>query len=207
MSAHSHPSPLLLRRFAAGDLAIAPALVVECHLETCRACADAVSRAETEHGHALSRLPNAPLRPDALARALDQLDVDAAPERPFLGDVALTDALVRQGFHARRFLGPDYWVAPVRRTRQDGWRAYLLRAPAGTGIPAHRHLGQEYFQVLMGTVTDGERREAGDFVSGAPGDDHALQVTTDGPCACLIAAEHGAQWRGITRLLSPWLGI
>lgn len=202
----SHPSPDLLDRFAAGELPLAPALVVECHLEACPSCAANASRHEADHGEMLAELPDAPLRADALERALANLTPQVAqPSR--IGDVPLPQALVRQGLHTRRFLGPDFWLAPVRRTRRDSWRAYVLRAPAGTKIPAHRHLGLEYFQVLMGAVTDGGPHVQGDFVGGAAGSDHVLQVGADGPCACLIAVEHGAQWRGVTRLLSPWLGI
>lgn len=203
--AQSHPSSDLLKRFAAGDLPIAPALVIECHLEACPTCASGVSGHEEAHGQTLAALPDAPMRADALEQALSKLAPQAPPTR--LGDVVLPRALARQGLHTRRFLGPDYWVAPVQRTRRDAWRAYVLRAPAGTKIPPHRHLGHEYFQVLMGSVSDSGRHVAGDFVAGAAGGDHVLKVAADGPCACLIAVEHGAQWRGITRLLSPWLGI
>ncbi len=180
--------------------------MVECHLEACPACAARTARRETEHGRALADLPDVPMRADALERALASLEPCQAPPAR-LGDVDLPRALVRQGLHTRRFLGPDFWLAPVRRTRRDQWRAYVLRAPAGAKIPPHRHLGLEYFQVLMGSVTDVAPRVAGDFVGGATGSDHVLQVGSEGPCACLIAVEHGAQWRGVTRLLSPWLGI
>jgi len=146
------------------------------------------------------------MSPYALDRALDALAAEsAAPSR--IGDVDLPNALARQGLHARRFIGADYWLAPVRRTRLGDWRAYVLRAPAGTKIPPHRHLGQEFFQVLMGSVADDRVHGSGDFVAASAGADHALQVGVEDSCACLIAVEHGAQWRGITRWLSPWLGI
>jgi putative transcriptional regulator len=202
----SHPSSDLIKRFAAGDLPLAPSLVVESHLEVCPACAASASRLESQHGQALADLPDAPMRSDALDRALARLD-DAPAPSPNLDDTPLPRALVRQGLHPRRFIGTDYWVAPVRRARRDTWRAYVLRAPAGTSIPAHRHLGQEYFQVLMGQVADGGLHRAGDFVGGVKGADHALRVSGDGPCACLIAVEHGARWRGAMRLLSPLLGV
>lgn len=154
----------------------------------------------------MAELADSPMRDDALDRALANL-TPRAPAPTRLGDVPLPRALIRQGLHTRRFMGPDFWLAPVRRTRRDSWRAYLLRAPAGAKIPAHRHLGQEYFQVLTGAVTDGGPHVAGDFVGGAAGADHVLQVDANAPCACLIAVEHGARWRGVTRILSPWLGI
>ncbi len=201
----SHPSPDLIERFAAGQLPLAPSLVVESHIESCPDCTAQASRLEAAHGRALADLPDAALRADALDRALAALD--APTSKTIAGDTPLPAAVIRQGLHPRRFIGPDYWVAPVRRARRDTWRAYVLRAPAGTAIPAHRHLGQEYFQVLTGSVVDGGLHRTGDFVGGGKGADHALRVTDDGPCACLIAVEHGARWRGAMRLLSPLLGV
>ena len=202
----SHPSPELIERFAAGKLPLAPSLVVESHMEACPACTARGARLEAVHGRALADLADAPLRADALDRALAALDAPT-PGTPSLGDTPLPAAIIRQGLHARRFIGTDYWVAPVRRARRETWRAYVLRAPAGTAILAHRHLGQEYFQVLMGSVVDGGLHRTGDFVGGDKGVDHALRVTDDGPCACLIAVEHGARWRGAMRLLAPLLGV
>jgi putative transcriptional regulator len=205
LAINGHPNPDLLQRFAAGDLPMAAGLVVESHAETCPGCARNLTRFETDHGHALSDLPDAPMRPDALERALARLG-DTRPAPTHLGDALLPKAIVRQGLHARRFIGPDFWVAPVRRSRREAWRAYILRAPAGTRIPAHRHLGQEYFQVLTGAVVGSALHTSGDFVSEPPGLEHVLQVG-QAPCACLIAVENGAQWRGVTRWLSSWLGV
>lgn len=48
------------------------------------------------------------------------------------------------------------------------------------------HLAQQAFQGPELLATD---------------EDHALAVAPAGPCACLIAVEHGARWRGLTRVL------
>jgi putative transcriptional regulator len=207
LSVHGHPSPELLRQYAAGDLLTAPALVVACHLEGCTACATIIEGHERRHGEALAALPDASLSCGALDKALDAI-LDETPERPsMLGDVHLPQALIRQGFHARRLIRKDYWIAPVRRTRVAGWRCYVVRAPAGTRITPHRHLGREYFQVLLGEVSDSAIHRSGDFVAGELDADHALQVSADGPCACLIAAEHGSRWNGATAWLAPLLRV
>jgi putative transcriptional regulator len=151
---HGHPSPELLRQYAAGDLFAAPALVVACHLEACTACATVVEGHERRHGAALAALPDASAQPRRSGQGAGRDPRRGRRSASMLGDVHLPQALIRQGFHARRFIGKDYWIAPVRRTRVDGWRCYVVRAPAGTRIMPHRHLGREYFQVLMGEVTD-----------------------------------------------------
>lgn len=197
----------MLKQYAAGDLSIAPALVTACHLETCTACATVVESHERRHGAALAALPDAALSAGALDEALAAILDDAEEPSAMLGDVHLPQALIRQGFHARRFIGKDYWIAPVRRTRVEGWRCYVVRAPAGTRIAPHRHLGREYFQVLLGEVADDAVHRSGDFVAGERDTDHALQVSTNGPCACLIAAEHGSRWNGATAWLAPLLRI
>jgi putative transcriptional regulator len=202
-----HPSAKLLEQYAAGALPTAPAIVISAHLEHCEACRDGVDHADHRHGEALAALPDAPLASDALQRALARIEAPAASVRTALGDVPLPDALVRMGLRSRRFLSAEFWIAPVRGGSGDSWRLYLLRAPAGTAIPRHRHRGAEMFQVLMGAVRDDGLHPHGSFAIYPPGGDHTLQVTEDGPCACLVAAEHGARWTGLTQALSPLLGV
>jgi putative transcriptional regulator len=182
-------------------------MVISAHLQSCETCRDTVNSAEKRHGQALEALDDAPMAADALRRALARIEIAADPTPMILGDVPLPDAVAQMGLRSRRFLGPEFWVAPVRGGSGDAWRLYLLRAPAGTRIPAHRHRGQEMFQVLLGAVRDGGLHRQGDFATFAADADHALQVTDDGPCACLVAAENGARWTGLTRALSPLLGV
>jgi len=166
-----------------------------------------VERIETRHGHSLEGLADTPLASDALARALARIETPTPPPPASIGDVTLPEAVARLGLRSRRFVGSEFWIAPVRGGWSDNWRLYLLRAPAGARIPKHRHRGSELFQVLAGAVMDSRLHQRGDFAVFADGADHVLQVTQDGPCACLVAAENGARWTGLTRPLSPLLGI
>jgi putative transcriptional regulator len=182
-------------------------MVISAHLEHCEKCQPAVARAEEVHGQILESLADTAMAPDALQLALARIDTPAKRAPASLGDVPLPEAVACLGLRSRRFLGPEFWIAPVRGVWSDNWRLYLLRAPAGTRIPEHRHRGQEMFQVLTGAVRDRQLHRQGDFAVLSHGVDHALEVTTDGPCACLVAAENGARWTGLTRALSPLLGI
>lgn len=77
-------------------------------------------------------------------------------------------AAARAGLRPRRWLAPSLRAAQVRAGRTDGWRAFLIRAPAGTALPSHRHAGEELIAVLTGAFVDGERADAGDFVEAGP---------------------------------------
>jgi putative transcriptional regulator len=202
-----HPSNELLERYAAGALAAAPAIVISAHIEHCELCRGGSRQVESRYGEKLEALPDAAMAPDALQRALARIQTPVEPVKSQLGDVPLPDAVARLGLRSRRFLSPGFWIAPVQGGWRDRWRLYLLRAPAGTPIPDHRHRGQEIFQVLVGAVRDGRVHRSGDFAAFPADADHSLQVTDDGPCACLVAAEHGARWKGLTQVLSPLLGI
>lgn len=57
--------------------------------------------------------------------------------------------------------------------------------------------------VLGGAYADGRTIKAGDFASCRAGRHHGLRVSTDGPCACLIAVQGKVHWRGWARLITP----
>ena len=203
----------LLADYATGRIPTAPGLIVSAHLEACSACRDHVSAAEEAEGAALEASEPAPLRDDALIRALAA--IDDSHRRPALadtvaaklGDVRVPAAAARLGLKRRRFLAPGLWAASVKVDDADGWRAFLLRVPAGMKVPPHRHRGSELIAVLAGAFKDGHLYRAGDFAANLADGDHDLQATDDGPCACLIAIQGRVQWRGWARMITPLVGI
>jgi putative transcriptional regulator len=210
LNADGHPSTTVLAQYAAGALPLAPALVVNAHLGQCATCRGRVGDLEEAEGRLLASLPNAALADDAFEQVLARLPTRPQPlrlTRRAIGDVPLPVAVARAGLSPRRYLTPEFWVAPVRASRADGWRAYVLRAPAGWKIPRHLHRGPEFISVLMGAFQDGRRHAAGDFAENLTNHEHELQVTAEGPCACLIAARGGARWRGLAGAITPLLGV
>lgn len=96
----------------------------------------------------------------------------------------------------------------MRSNHADGWRTYLLRAPAGVAMPHHDHNGPEFTVLLRGAYVDdtvryGER----DFTESGPGGAHHPQAEPDGPCICLISGQGGIKASGWVRLLKPLLGV
>lgn len=151
-------------------------------------------------------LPEAPVDSDMLhhlARRMAAMPAAPAPAAKALGDVELPRALWDAEIAPRRWVRPGFWVAHLPAWRDDDWHVYLLRAPAGQKLPAHGHAGPELLCVLKGACVDGRRRQAGDFVENPTGSHHHLAVTSDGPCACLIATKGALVWRGAARLLGP----
>jgi putative transcriptional regulator len=76
-------------------------------------------------------------------------------------------------------------------------------------VPRHSHRGRELVCVLKGAYRDGETlHRPGDFACSDEAVDHRPQITTDGECVCLVAAEGPLvprDWVG--RLFQPIVGI
>lgn len=207
-----HPSAALLYQYATGRMPLAPAITVSAHLETCSACRGAVRGVEQTEGRRLEGSQPALMEPAAFADAMGGIDAyeASAPQdtaTSYVAGITLPLATGRAGLGPRRWLAPGLWAAPVIASRADGWRAFLLRAPASTCIPDHRHKGVELIAVLAGAFLDGKRLDAGDFMETSADANHGLKVTAEGQCVCLIAIQGPVQWRGWARLITPLLGI
>lgn len=213
MTPRRHPSAALIADYATGRICYAPAVTVAAHLQTCSACHRQVRQFEEAEGRVLEAIEPATLTPGSLERILDRLRSDPESISPTLeaaqrlADVELPDAVKRAGLGARRWLAPGLWTAPVRARRTDDWRTFLLRVPAGTSIPSHRHRGGELIAVLSGSFSDGETFTAGDFGENTAGSNHEVRVGPDAHCVCLISIQGRAQWRGWARVITPVLGI
>jgi putative transcriptional regulator len=211
-----HPSASLLAAYAGGDLALAPALPVSAHLETCPDCRGRVVAFEEAQGALLASQPPVPIDAGRLDCILEWIDapVDGAGHRPppppapsLTGGVPLPQAVIDVGFGPRRWLTPNLWAAVVHAARIDDWRIFILHAPARTRIPSHGHVGGELIAVLAGDFSDGDTYGPGDFAENAAGRDHELKVGANGPCTCLIAIQGELRWRGWAKLITPLLGI
>ena len=208
-----HPSEAILADYASGALADGPSLAVSAHLESCSSCRRAIRLFEAVGGELLEETAPAAMNADALALALARIDRPAPQPPPAVlragpEGLRLPRALAARGVGPRRFVAPGYWVAPVPSNSPDGWRTYLLRAPAGGSVFHHGHNGAEYTVVLRGAVLDGEDHyKVGDFSECGEDDDHQPGAEGSGPCICLITGQGGLRVRGVLRLLQPLLGV
>lgn len=207
----AHPSRELLSAYASGWIPWAADLCVRTHLETCAQCGQDLAELETAEATFVESLPEAPMAPDALNALLAKLAETAAEPEPVasttLGDVPLPASLRHVAFRPRRWLRPDLWVAHVDAPRREGWRIYLLHAPAGRKLPGHSHRGPELVCVLTGAFEADERYAAGDFVESPGGSSHTVTVSPEGPCACLIATKGRLATSGAHRLFSTALSV
>lgn len=198
MSSHPAPDELLLD-YAAGTLARGPELAVALHVALDPAARHTVERLGAMAGAMLDGEAAAELGDEALARALAALDgvpVEARPRpappparRPGF-DWAPAPLLrhLDSGSTWRRVTGG---LDEIRlRLPGDDHRVSLLRLEPGRGLPAHRHVGNEYTVVLQGGYTDSTGNYAvGDFAVG-PGPEQHKPIADPGvPCIALIVLE------------------
>lgn len=212
MSVRHHPSHDLLVDYAADGLRPERALVVVTHLRACQACRGEVALAEAVGGALLASLPPAPMAPDALERALAQIE-RPAPEPPTTAAappswIEIPRDVVEAVRHRRRWAAPGVWVAPVVGGSR-GPRSYLLRVGAGMSVPRHTHRGSEMVCVLKGAFVDrGETYGPGDFVESDEDVDHRPQATGEDECVCLVAVDASLVARDwVGRLFQPLVRI
>lgn len=210
-----HPSEAVLAAYASGTLADGPSLAASAHIERCAKCRADLRLLEAVGGALVDDLTPVDMDPDALALALARIERPAAPRpaparrvHPAPEGLVLPTALARRGIGPRRFVAPGVWVAPVPSRSPDGWRTYLLRAPAGVAVPHHDHNGPEYTVLLRGAFADDTGRYGeGDFAESGPGHEHHPTAEIDGPCICLISGLGGIKAGGLLKLIQPLLGV
>ncbi len=178
MSRHPAPEELLLD-YAAGALAEGPALAVALHVAldpAARRLVDGLFRLGRRA--ALENEPATEVDPFALDRAMAQLDRVTVEPQPAPVSVPVP---APQGFDwappaLRRYLGPaPRWKRTFGGFEEitiglhgDSHRVSLLRLEAGRGLPAHRHVANEYTVVMQGGYTDNTGNYGvGDFAVGA----------------------------------------
>lgn len=212
MTVNTHPPTEVLADYISGALPMAPGLVVSAHAEHCPECRRKLRLLEDVAGALLDQTEGAPMAPGAVEAALARLETAAqvsappAPERSRLPDLPAAVAAAGVGF--RRWFGPGRWIAPVKATRTEGWRVFLIHGPAGARMPFHGHSGSEFTCVLTGAFQDGPNIfRRGDFVETDPRREHRLEVTNEGPCLSLIAC-HGPMRGGlITYVVTRLFGV
>jgi putative transcriptional regulator len=210
---HHHPEPALILDYARGALDQGRTLVMAAHIGACPECKAQLRVAEAVGGSLLAELEPAKMAPDALATALAQLDV-APPEplaspKPHADWIRVPKAVLIAAERRRRWAAPGVWVAPVTRDACTGARSYLLGVGPGIAIPRHTHRGVEMVCVLKGVYEDrGERQQPGDFACNDDDVEHRPEVTREGECVCLIAADHALVPRSLmARVFQPFVRI
>lgn len=194
MSPTHHPSPDILAEYAAGALAPGFGLVVGAHVQGCALCRGKIDAFEAASGAALENLAPDTMLPDALARAMAQLD--AAPRAAIITDTRpLSDRLPLK---PKKWVAPGVWVAAVDTPHAPTDRVYLLCVPPGGATALHSHEGLEFCTVLKGAYRDADGLfAAGDFAAADRGLEHQPVVAGDETCVCLFATEGRLKARGV----------
>ncbi|OWQ84474.1 transcriptional regulator [Roseateles aquatilis] len=220
MDIRHHPADEQWLSLVAGSLPTGLRLVLETHLELCPACREQVAALRALGGVVLEEQAPAPMRDDALARALDRVDAlendrsaatpsPAAPRKvpapPPLPDGAVWPRALADCAATRwRWIGPGMRWSRVSVPGAPEANVFLLRIGAGKYLPQHTHRGTELTQVLYGRFHDGRALFGpGDFDL-ADGEVHHQPVVQDGSeCICLAAVEGRLHFDG---LIARWFG-
>lgn len=217
-----HPADEWLLGAATGTLPAGHGLVLDVHLERCAACRERVRLLESAGGAWLEALPEAALRPDALAetlRALDAGPAASAPARPAPAKasnrppapagMAWPQALAGCTVSDWRWIGPGMRWSRVELPGEPEANLLLLRIGAGRYLPSHTHSGIELTQVLHGSFDDGRARFGpGDFDATDPTVRHQPAVAAGGECVCLASVDGRLVFDGwLARTLAGWMGL
>jgi putative transcriptional regulator len=192
MTATAHPPQTMLADYAAGTLSRGMTLAVAGHLSLCPACRDRAARLATLCGALFATCaepvaPSAGCLEAALAR-LGRRDRRAAPA----GKTALPAPLRHCLTAPRRALAWRPAGPGLSRCRLEGFPAEevgLVRAEAGTRVPAHGHAGPEATLVLEGgLLDDGRTYRRGDIAFCDETVEHSPAVVGTDACLYLVVA-------------------
>jgi len=208
-----HPELDLLTDYATGALAEGEALSVSCHTALCDLCRQQVREVEQIGGDILGGLDPVDLQPDALQRALSQIDEPGAPPAVTTVDHETRNMLpsplwhyVAGGMSKLRWRRVTPALSSARLTlSRDGHRVDLLRIAAGRPVPRHTHEGNELTLVLAGGYTDDTGHFArGDFTHADGGLTHRPVADPGEDCIALAVLDAPVLPTGlIGRLLHP----
>lgn len=213
-----HPADELLLSLVSGALPIGLRLVTQTHLELCPACRERVAMLRAVGGAVLDEQPEAAMRADALARALDRIDQLEQAERadgtptprkvpappPLPAGAIWPKALAGCSATRWRWLGPGMRWSRVTVPDAPEANVFLLRIGAGKYLPQHTHRGTELTQIIYGHFHDGRALFGpGDFDL-ADDDVHHQPVVQDGSeCICVAAVDGRLHFDG---LIARWFG-
>ena len=204
------PEELLLD-FASGALAPAPSLALSLHVALDPTARRTVERLGALGGALLEEQPETgfdeALLADTMAR-LEGLAVEP-PARPYVPPRGLDWVPAPLAPH----LPADAQWRPVlggfEEIRLDvpgpHYRVSLLKLAPGRGLPAHRHVGEEFTVVLQGGYSDATGSYGvGDLAIGPGADRHEPIADPGEPCIALIVVERPVVLTGpIGRFFNP----
>lgn len=194
-----HPSAAVLLEFLTGIQPMAANLPVMIHVQDCADCRAVIAEFEQDSDDlALSILPDAAVRVGARGSSPGRQSQD----RPTIHGVSQSDALALLDFQIdrRRWIAPGAWVTRVHAPSRHGWQVIVLAVGARGRIPDRGNRRPEYIYILQGAFRDWYRTfQAGDFLQLEVGDERVLQVTSEGPCICLIGGQRPHAWQSVLR--------
>ena len=215
MTIAHHPEEELIAAYAAGSLDLGQHVAIATHLAACPDCRAFVRALKGVGGALIAETPPAPVRADALQRALARLSEPPPPPPPPLHP-ACADAPANLPAFIRRFefgrwrqVAPRVAMRPIRLPEASPTRVFLLKALAGTKVLEHDHTGFEMTCVLSGGFSHrGGQFGPGDFDFGDSNTRHQPHVDDDEDCVSLIAMQGKLVWKGVVgKLLQPFIRL
>ena len=192
---HHFPDEVLLE-YVAGNTVEAVSLAIAVHGSLCEPCRWQIALLERMGGALVDAAEPAPLRGDALERALAKLDDAPVPKPAPLSAPPGLEYLPRPLW---RYLARDRAafsaVVPGIATIELGiapraGTARIVQLDPDVVIPQHDHGGPEYGVLLRGGLRDGEADlHRGDVFYRTPGDVHEQSVLPGEPCIALVINE------------------
>ncbi|KHT61991.1 transcriptional activator ChrR [Photobacterium gaetbulicola] len=213
---HFHPDPVLLSRFAHGELESASSIMISAHLEFCPYCRQKIAAIETEQAGLLEKSEPATLSPALNAMMQQIMDqelvdetVDDWPDTQLkLEDKSypLPSALQR---HNEK-IGPwSRLPGNIKRAQVDvsgSCKMNFIYMDSDSALPEHTHQGQEITLVLAGEFYDENGTyKPGDFIIQTEAHKHLPRTREGKDCLCLTLLNAPLHFTsGLATLLNPF---
>ncbi|PPR79530.1 MAG: Anti-sigma-E factor ChrR [Alphaproteobacteria bacterium MarineAlpha2_Bin1] len=189
-----HPSYEILLDYAAGNLPIAPSVIIATHCSICQDCNDTLDTINITGAALMDDLNDDIFDFSSLDKVLSKLEFQSNENDTKIEnnngvfDFNIPKTLQKYIPDSFNWKNLSSGVKTAELLTDDGFNLDIYKIKSGYQIPKHTHTGFEYTMVLDGGFTDNQKYFArGDFSLLDNSSEHSPKADPDKDCYCIVS--------------------
>ncbi len=196
MTPNHHPSYEVLLDYAAGNLSLAPSIIVAVHCSMCQECTEILNSINVAGAALIEDLDREKININSLEKVLAQLDdnLDDIEEEAIYDNSKFNFTIPKtlQTYipETLNWKNLSSGVRTAELLSNDGFNLDIYKIMSGYKIPKHTHTGYEYTMVIDGGFTDNNKYFGpGDFSLLDHSTEHSPKADSDKDCYCIVSLD------------------